>query len=88
MNNDIRNNLWTILNVLTAEARPDWDQVSKSWVGLLLDCNSQELEKMVFKLGDPLRRRERTSLIAEIDKVLAVLSNTEDDELSAAGLAA
>ena len=79
MTNEIRNILWSILSTLTVEERPDWDEVSHSWVLALLDCDSEVLEKMVFKLGDPVRRQERTSLIAEIDKVLAFLTATEHE---------
>ena len=88
MHNETRNTLWNILSVLTAEERPDWDKVSQSWVGALLDCDSESVEKMVFKLGDPLRRRQRTSLIADIDKLLAVLAEADGEDLSDARVAA
>ena len=86
--NDVRNILWNLLSNLTADEKPDWDQVSRSWVQALLDCDSNLVEKMVFKLGDPVRRRERASLIAEIDKILAHLSAEESSDLADTAVAA
>ena len=88
MTNETRNILWSILSTLTLEETPDWDEVSHSWVLALLDCDSEVLEKMVLKLGDPVRRRERTPLIAEIDKVLAFLTATEREILADTAVAA
>ncbi len=88
MNNNIREILWSILSTLTVEERPDWDQVSRSWVQALLDCDSEPIEKMVFKLGDTVRRQQRTPLIAEIDKTLSFLAATESDNMADTAVAA
>jgi hypothetical protein len=73
----VRDSLWSTLDELVANKRPDWQRVSGTWVSAWVQSGGTPIEKQVHALGHLLRRHDREAMIREIGMALRSLEEFE-----------